>query len=185
MLELAICCISMIGGKTNDSPASACGPMRPTKWASTVAVTAINTTLTTTFGAARRSSVATIGPSRRRRVRAAAGLLNAGVADPGTADALALVMALVMALLPLRGGAALGRNASLGEAGRLQGSPTARHLVGSPMRGKAWFLGRARSFLMISGKKLQRLGCYGQYNRLHLLSFSNELIGPWRGACHS
>src|SRR5215813_10768302 len=112
MLELAICCISMMSGKTSDSPASACGPMRPTKCASTVAVTAMSTTLTTTFGAASRSSVATIGPSRRRRVRAAAGFAVTAAVTARALEALAFVMlafvmlafvmlAFVMALPPV------------------------------------------------------------------------------------
>src|SRR5262249_50205773 len=107
MLELAICCISMMSGKTSDSPASACGPMRPTKCASTVAVTAMSTILTTTFGAASRSSVATIGPSRRRRVRAEAGFAGAAGGTARALEALAFVMlafvmlAFVMALPPV------------------------------------------------------------------------------------
>src|SRR5262245_47719471 len=80
MLELAICCINMIIGKTSEMPARAFDPIRPTKWASTVAVTAIRTTLTMTLGAARRSNVLTIGPSSRSRVRATAGFA-AGVTD--------------------------------------------------------------------------------------------------------
>src|SRR5262249_45720690 len=80
MLELAICCINMINGKTSEIPARAFDPIRPTKWASTVAVTAMRTTLTMTLGAARRSNVLTIGPSSRSRVRAAAGFA-AGVTD--------------------------------------------------------------------------------------------------------
>src|SRR5262249_2592407 len=115
MLEFAICCISMISGKTNDSPASASAPpIPPTNCASTVAATAMSTTLTMTFGAARRSSVETIGPSRRRRVGAAGGLAVAIVGE--TAAEIAGVgwaieaLPFVMALLPLCGtGAALGR----------------------------------------------------------------------------
>src|SRR6516164_5392952 len=106
MLEFAICCISMISGKTRDSPASASALMRPTKCASTVAVTAMSTTLTTTFGAARRSSVETIGPSRRRRVRAAGGFAVAIVgetaAEIGAGWAIE-ALPFVMALLPLQG----------------------------------------------------------------------------------
>src|SRR5262245_44237515 len=73
MLELAICCISMMSGKTSEIPASALDPIWPTKWASTVAVTAMRTTFTTTFGAASCKSVRTTGPSSRRRVRDAPG----------------------------------------------------------------------------------------------------------------
>lgn len=71
---LAICCISIISGSTSESPASAGAPSWPTKCASTLAVTAISTTLTTRLGAASRNRVETIGPSSIRRVRAAAGL---------------------------------------------------------------------------------------------------------------
>src|SRR5262249_41243839 len=71
ILEFAICCMSMISGKTSERPASWLGPICPTKCASTVAVTAMSTTLTTTFAAARRSNVETMGPSRRRCVREA------------------------------------------------------------------------------------------------------------------
>src|SRR6478609_3141921 len=73
MVALVICCISIIIGKTSDSPASASSPNWPTKCASTLAVTAIRITLTTRLAGASRSSVATIGPSSSRRVRAAAG----------------------------------------------------------------------------------------------------------------
>src|SRR5215470_5391243 len=108
MLEFAICCISMISGKTSDSPASASAPpIRPTKCASTVAVTAMSTTLTMTFGAARRSSVETIGPSRRRRVRAAGGFAVAIVGETAaeiTGAGWAIeALPFVMALLPLQG----------------------------------------------------------------------------------
>src|SRR5215469_5111901 len=98
MLELAICCINMMSGKTSDSPANASDPIRPTKCASTVTVTAMSTTFTTTFGAARRNSVETIGPSRRRRVRAP-GL----VTDIAVADWAIEALPFVMALLPLQG----------------------------------------------------------------------------------
>src|SRR5258708_31193251 len=92
MLELAICCMSMISGKTRDRPARAPDPTCPTKWASTVAVTAMSTTFTTTLGAARRSSVETMGPSRRRRVREAPGV-GAGLAGPAWAiEALPLLI---------------------------------------------------------------------------------------------
>src|SRR5215471_7787183 len=127
MLEFAICCISMISGKTRDSPASASALMRPTKCASTVAVTAMSTTLTTTFGAARRSSVETIGPSRRRRVRAAGGFAVAIVGEiaaeiAGVGWAIE-ALPFVMALLPLCGtGAALGRE-RLEDTGRLREGP--------------------------------------------------------------
>src|SRR5262245_5802099 len=70
MVPLAICCISIRGGKTSDRPASASIPSWPTKCASTLAVTAIRMTFTTRLAGARRSSVATIGPSSSRRVRA-------------------------------------------------------------------------------------------------------------------
>src|SRR5215469_7225273 len=99
MLELAICCINMMSGKTSDSPANASDPIRPTKCASTVTVTAMSTTFTTTFGAARRNSVETIGPSRRRRVRAAGCLAADDVVVGSTIEALPLLMA----LLPLQG----------------------------------------------------------------------------------
>src|SRR6516162_11430549 len=99
MLELAICCISMMSGKTSDRPASASDPIWPTKCASTVAVTAISTTLTMRLGAARRSSVETIGPSRRRRVRAAGGF----EADITVTDWAIEALPFVMALLPLQG----------------------------------------------------------------------------------
>src|SRR5215469_6860496 len=99
MLEFAICCISMISGKTRDSPASASALMRPTKCASTVAVTAMSTTLTIRLGAARRSSVETIGPSRRRRVRAAGGF----VTDNAVVGWAIETLPFVMALLPVQG----------------------------------------------------------------------------------
>src|SRR5215468_4574242 len=143
MLEFAICCISMISGKTRDSPASASALIRPTKCASTVTVTAMSTTLTTTFGAARRNSVETIGPSRRRRVRAAGGLV--------TDIAVAAIEALpfVMALLPLQGleqrldGASWESRAAALE-------PDAGEVFNSPAHGKASFLGLARKYLMPS-----------------------------------
>ena len=71
MLEFATCCISMMSGNTSEMPASAFGPNRPMKCASTDAVTAMSTTLTTIFGGPRRSNVKTIGPCRRTRVREA------------------------------------------------------------------------------------------------------------------
>src|SRR5262245_8289900 len=74
MLEFAICCMSMMNGKTSEMPASALNPSRPTKCASTVAVTAMSTTFTTTFAGASRSSVEMMGASRRReRALAACG----------------------------------------------------------------------------------------------------------------
>jgi hypothetical protein len=68
MLEFAMSCMSIRSGNTRDNPASALGPSWPTKCASTLAVTAMRMTFTTTFGAARRRSVETIGPSRSSRV---------------------------------------------------------------------------------------------------------------------
>jgi len=163
MLELAICCISMMSGKTSDSPASACGPIRPTKCASTVAVTAMSTTLTTTFGAAKRSSVATIGPSRRRRVRAAAGFAADGVVAAG----MVLVrLAFVMALPPVAGVEQRLDDASLKEAGRLRGSPTLAHLRAMSARGKASFLRLARDFLMTSRDQGHSSACERPTNRL-------------------
>src|SRR5262245_34785681 len=119
MLELAICCISMIKGKTSDIPARAFEPSRPIKWASTVAVTAISTTLTTTLGAARRSNVLTIGPSSRRRVRAPAAVFTADTVD--TDDTPLVIEMFVMADSfpdPRNGSSAWTKR--LGQAGRLQ-----------------------------------------------------------------
>src|SRR2546423_2668526 len=100
MLELATCCISMMKGKTSAMPASASAPRRPTKCASTVAVTAISTTLTTTLGAARRRSVEVIGPSSRARVRGTARAGDRLVAGaPAEARATTLVC-LMGGLLP-------------------------------------------------------------------------------------
>jgi hypothetical protein len=71
MLEFATCCISMMSGNTSEMPANAFGPNRPMKCASTDAVTAMSTTLTTIFGGPRRGNIKTIGPCRRARVREA------------------------------------------------------------------------------------------------------------------
>jgi hypothetical protein len=60
-------CMSMISGKTKDTPARASAPSQPTKTAS-MALTTAWMTITTTVGAASRRSVAAIGSSRRRRV---------------------------------------------------------------------------------------------------------------------
>src|SRR6516225_8687841 len=57
----------------------------------------ISTTLTMRLGAARRSSVETIGPSRRRRVRAAGGFVSV------VAGWAIKALPFVMALLPLQG----------------------------------------------------------------------------------
>src|SRR5262249_21626270 len=70
MLELAICCIKIMRGNTSDTPASAGAPRRPTKCASTLAVTAIRMTLTTRLGGASRSRGAAIGTSGGRPGRA-------------------------------------------------------------------------------------------------------------------
>src|SRR5215468_4038255 len=117
MLELAICCINMIIGKTSEMPARAFDPIRPIKWASTVAVTAIRTTLTMTLGAARRSNVLTIGPSSSSLVRAAAGFA-AGVTD--AVWAIEILVSVIAHSCPRWGsGAALGRK-RLGKTGRLR-----------------------------------------------------------------
>src|ERR1700738_444061 len=71
LLEFATCCIRMMSGNTSETPDSTLGPNRPMKCASTDAVTAMSTTLTTIFGGPRRSNVKTIGPRRRTRVREA------------------------------------------------------------------------------------------------------------------
>src|SRR5262245_12181601 len=70
-----IVCMSMISGNTSETPASASGPSHPTNTASP-ALTRTWTAMTTTLGAANRSSVGTIGPSRRRRVRASASFVT-------------------------------------------------------------------------------------------------------------
>src|SRR6516165_8988318 len=120
MLEFAICCMSIISGKTRESPARASGPNRPTKWASTVAVMAMSTTFTTTLGAARRSSVETMGPSSRRRVREAPGV---GREIAGAAWAIDPLPLVIGNSWPREGtGAALGRE-RLGKTGRLRLEP--------------------------------------------------------------
>jgi hypothetical protein len=80
--------------------------------------------LTTTFGAARRSSVATIDPSRRRRVRAAAGFAADGVVAAGT---VLVRLAFVMALPPVAGVEQRLDGRVFAEAGRLRGG--ARRLL--------------------------------------------------------
>ena len=56
-------CISMISGNTSATPASASAPSQPTYIASAALTTAC-TAMTTMLGAARRSSVGTMGPCR-------------------------------------------------------------------------------------------------------------------------
>jgi hypothetical protein len=73
-----IVCMSMISGKTKETPASASAPSHPTKTAS-AALTRAWMTITTTVGAASRRSVGAIGSSRRRRVRVASW---AGCSEP-------------------------------------------------------------------------------------------------------
>jgi hypothetical protein len=62
-----IVCISMMRGKTRDTPASASAPSQPTKAAS-AALTPTWMTGTTTVGAARPNKVAAMGPSSRAGV---------------------------------------------------------------------------------------------------------------------
>ena len=64
-------CMSMIRGKTIETPASASVPSPLTKYASRT-LTAVCTARTTTLGAARRKSVEAIGPSSNRWVTAEA-----------------------------------------------------------------------------------------------------------------
>src|ERR1700738_1022856 len=106
MLEFATCCISMTSGNTSEMPASAFGPNRPMKCASTDAVTAMSTTLTTIFGGPRRSNVKTIGPCRRTRVREAV---------PWDADMPALELALGMLSFVIGTPAPRGTGQHLGE----------------------------------------------------------------------
>src|SRR6516162_6898909 len=98
----------------------------------------MSTTLTMRLGAARRSSVETIGPSRRRRVRAAGGF-TVEIAGAGWAIE---ALPFVMALLPL-----LGLEQHLDEASwesrAAAWEPDAGELFNSPAHGKASFLGPA------------------------------------------
>src|SRR5437762_568356 len=64
-----IICISISTGKTSATPASASVPSLATKYVSTSPTDAC-TNMTSTFGAASRSSVLAIGPSSSARVRA-------------------------------------------------------------------------------------------------------------------
>jgi hypothetical protein len=73
---LVVCKTSMIQGNAKEAPASAFVPILPRKKPSKV-ITATNASRLRMFGAARRSSVAKIGPSRSSLVRAATG--RAGV----------------------------------------------------------------------------------------------------------
>jgi len=61
-----IVCISMMRGKTRDTPASASAPSQPTKAAS-AALTPTWMTETTTVGAARPNKVAAMGPLQQGR----------------------------------------------------------------------------------------------------------------------
>src|SRR5262249_26770140 len=89
----------------------------------------MRTTFTTTLGAARRSSVETMGPSRSRRVRAAPG---ASMDFAGTAWAIDPLPLFIGNSRPHGGaGAALGRSV-LGKTGRLLESPIARELSNFP-----------------------------------------------------
>ena len=67
---LVVCRISITQGKASEAPASASVPMRPRKNPSNVIMPAKASKLRT-LGAARRSSVVTIGPSSRSLVRTA------------------------------------------------------------------------------------------------------------------
>src|SRR5439155_8664321 len=72
-------------GNASEAPASALVPMRPRKKPSNV-ITPANARKVRTLGAARRSSVARIGPSSSSLVRAAAGLAGARSAGLAGAD---------------------------------------------------------------------------------------------------
>ena len=119
MLEFATCCISMMSGNTSEMPASAFGPNRPMKCASTDAVTAMSTTLTTTFGGPRRSNVKTIGPCRRTRVREA---VPWGADMPALELAIGMLSFVIGTPAPWGTGAALGRSV-LRESGGCHQSP--------------------------------------------------------------
>src|SRR6202043_2412149 len=69
---LVVCRTSMIHGNANEAPASASVPILPRKKPSKV-ITPTNASRLRMFGAASRSSVARIGPSRSNLVRAATG----------------------------------------------------------------------------------------------------------------
>src|SRR4051812_24703129 len=87
--------MSMIQGNANDAPASASVPIRPRKKPSKM-ITPTNATKLRMFGAANRSSVVKIGPSRSNLVRVATGraggVPGAGAASVGGMAMLCLVI---------------------------------------------------------------------------------------------
>jgi hypothetical protein len=87
---LVVCRTSITQGNASEAPASALVPMRPRKKPSKVITTA-NASRVRMFGAARRSSVGTIGPSSSNLVRAATaaeGAVFPGVNDGGEIETL-------------------------------------------------------------------------------------------------
>src|SRR5215813_14398640 len=89
---LVVCRISMIQGNAIDAPASASVPILPRKKPSKV-ITPTNANRLRMFGAARRSRVPRIGPSRRNLVRAATGRAG-GVAGADGAEVLGEIVML-------------------------------------------------------------------------------------------
>src|SRR5579862_1277364 len=81
---LVVCRTSMIQGNASDAPASASVPILPRKKPSKV-ITPTKASRLRMFGAASRSSVARIGPSRSNLVRAATGR-GGGIAGEGAAN---------------------------------------------------------------------------------------------------
>src|SRR5215470_12404160 len=89
----------------------------------------MRTTFTTTLGAARRSSVETMGPSRSRRVRAAPG---AGTDSAGTAWAIDTLPLFIGNSCPRWRGWSSAWTERLGKTGWLLESPIARELSNFP-----------------------------------------------------
>src|SRR6516162_997567 len=101
---LVVCRTIITQGKASEAPARALVPMRPRKNPSNV-MTPAKASKVSMFGAARRNSVGTIGPSSSSLVRAAAGLAGARPAETAGADGGTDTARLwsLMVLLPLLG----------------------------------------------------------------------------------
>src|SRR5258708_40316031 len=97
----------------------------------------MSTTFTTTLGAARRSSVETMGPSRRRRVREAPG---AGAEIAGMAWAIEPLALFMATPAPMEGLEQRLDKASW-KTGRLRESPMGATIELAVRSGKASFLG--------------------------------------------
>src|SRR5215470_5966896 len=105
----------------------------------------MRTTFTTTLGAARRSSVETMGPSRSRRVRAAPG---AATDFAGTAWAIDPLPLFIGNSRPQGGaGAALGRSVLGKPGGCLRARLRANYPISRPKRNGS-FLSLDRKFFM-------------------------------------